>query len=129
MFTIANIIGGLLQVWVLYIALSSLGKPHTLPLLLGDGGLFFFATSLTVNSVLVLLAESPARPLPWDLSITLFTILGTLVPSIVVYTAVLTNNPNVVAPFQDHTPSQISVAILAMAYALFVGVRTGYFNK
>jgi len=129
LFGLSNIIGALLQVWVLYIALTSLGKEHTLGVLLGDGGLFFFATSLTVSSVLILLAESPSRLSMVDIIFTLFATLGGLVTAIIVYTAVLTNNLGTAAPFHDHTGPQISCAVLALAYAFFAAGRTGYFSR
>jgi hypothetical protein len=44
LFTAANLLGGLLQVWVLYTALAVLGRDHSLAVVLGDGGLFFVAT-------------------------------------------------------------------------------------
>jgi len=129
LFTLSNLVGGLLQVWVLYLALSSMGKEHSLAVLLGDGGLFFFSTSLVVNSILILLAESPGKPSATDLGITGMAVVGSLVTSIVVYTVVLTSRLGSVAPFHDHIGAQISCTVVALIYAFFVGVRTGYFGK
>jgi hypothetical protein len=129
LFAFANIAGGLLQVWVLYLALASLGRPHTVAVLLGDGGLFFFSTSLTVNSILVLLSESKSKPSSIDITLTGVAIFGSLVASIVVYIAVLVSTDVSPAPFHDHVLPQVMCAAVALAYAVYAGVRTGYFGR
>ena len=129
MFAFANIAGGLIQVWVLYLALASLERPHDIAVLLGDGGLFFFSSSLTVNGLLVLLSESKDKPSPVDITITGIAILGSLVASIVVYIAVLVGGTDAAAPFRNHILPQVVCASVALSYAFYVGARTGYFGK
>jgi hypothetical protein len=129
LFAFANIAGGLIQVWVLYVALASLGRPHNLEVLLGDGGLFFFSTSLTVNSILVLLSQAKQKIPPVDITLTGLAIIGGIVSSIVLYIAVLVGKTPSASPFQDHVISQIVCAGVALAYAFYVGARTGYFGR
>jgi hypothetical protein len=129
LFVFANIAGGLLQVWVLYVALASLGRAHSVAVLLGDGGLFFFSTSLTVNGILLLLSESINKLSSWDVTITGLAIIGSLVSSIVVYIAVLVGTGLSASPFRDHVPAQLVCASVALAYAFYVGARTGYFGR
>lgn len=127
-FVAANIVGGLLQVWVLYVALAALGKAHGLAVLLGDGGLFFFATSLTVNSFLILLAEFPGKLQQVDIVSTLFALIGGLITSVVFYIVIFTNRLGIAEPFHDQIGPQVGCAILALAYAVFASARTGYFR-
>ena len=129
LFVISNLVVGLLQVWVLYLALATIGKEHNLPVLLGDGGLFFFSTSLIVNSTLVLLAQAPGKLSTVDIVFIVLTIAGSLIGSIVVYAVVLTTRLGTVAPFHDHIGAQLSCACAALVFAFFVGVRTGYFVR
>jgi hypothetical protein len=53
-FFILVIILGLLQLWVLIVVLKALHQPIEVKRLLGDGGLFFFSTSLAIGSALTL---------------------------------------------------------------------------
>ncbi len=68
-FLLANIVGGLVQLWVLYLILVTQSKNPDLHVLLGDGGLFFFATSLTFNSFLALVEKNTLRPGTSDLNV------------------------------------------------------------
>ncbi len=129
LFISANILVGLLQVWVLYGALAVLGKDHSVGVILGDGGLFFFATSLTVNAILMMFSEGSAKIGPIDVTFTLFAIVGGLVMSAVFYGVIMTSNLEAVSPFHDQVGPQVSCALLAFAYALYTSVRTGYFSK
>src|SRR5712692_7327809 len=97
LFAVANILGGLVQIWILCVFLATQGKQYDIGLLLGDGGLFFFATSLTVSSLLVFLEQSRARRSPIDNLFTLLAIMAVLMVSVVVYTAVLGNGLDKVA--------------------------------
>jgi len=128
LFTASTAVGGLAQVWLLYVALLARHKEHNLPALLGDGGLFFFTTSLTATSALMLFERLPRRPTSWDLTWTL-VVLGVCLCAVVYYTAVLLDNLKVVAPFHDHVSAQLACALMAFLYALFAAARTGYFRK
>jgi len=53
-FFILVVLLGSLQLWVLMIVLKALDQPIELKRLLGDGGLFFFSTSLAIGSAVTL---------------------------------------------------------------------------
>jgi hypothetical protein len=129
-FAICNIFVGILQVWISLVALAAIGKNYSIGLLLGDGGLFFLPAPVIVNSFLIL-EDSGVPRCGWDTACTLLAILLSLVSAVAAYTAVFTNRIGQSAPFHGpmHIASQISCAILALAYAIYVAVRTGHFWK
>jgi ABC-type phosphate transport system permease subunit len=128
LFMVANVVGGLFQIWVLAVILSIDGEDHRIGVLLGDGGLFFFATSLTVNSFLIF-EGSRRKHSAIERTFTLLAILLTIGMSVAVYAAVFTHQLGKVEPFHDHVVSQIALASLALIYAMFVAERTGYFSR
>jgi len=128
LFTASTAIGGLAQVWLLYVALIARHKEHTLSSLLGDGGLFFFTTSLAVTSALMLFERLPRKPTSWDLFWTIL-VLAICGIAVVFYISVLIDNLKVVAPFHDHVGPQVGCASIAFFYAFFAAARTGYFRK
>ena len=131
LFSTSMIVGGLVQVWLLYIVLCAQGRDHSLPILLGDGGLFFFTTSLTATSALVLFENIPGKPNSWDLVFTIL-IVATCVAASVYYMTVFTAsaNPELAGlPFKSHVRPQLTCAFCAFAYAFFASGRTGYFSR
>ena len=129
LFILSNIFGGLLQVWLLYLILKYTGRSHDLNVLLGDGGLFFFAMSLAVNSILVLFSQLPTKPSSADAISTFLIVFFGIGPSITLYAVVLVNKIGTASPFQDQIGTQFWCASLALAYSFFVGARTGYFRS
>ncbi len=128
-FVLATILGGLLQLWVLWLILASVSQPPSYGDLLGDGGLFFFATSLFATSLLTLVDQYSLRPGSADFNITLVSVLSVIVPAVAVYASVLTSNLGNPSPFSGHVASQLSCASAAFAYAGYVAVRTGQLHK
>lgn len=127
LFTTSTAVGGLVQVWLLCVVLMAQGKVHTPSVLLGDGGLFFFTTSLTAASALILFEQLPSKPTAWDLTFTL-AIAGVCFAASAYYITVFTAHSDSLAPFHDHVRPQMSCAISAFAYAMFASARTGYFR-
>jgi hypothetical protein len=131
LFSTSTIIGGLVQVWLLYVVLYALGRDHSLPILLGDGGLFFFTTSLTATSALVLFEKIPGKPSPWDLLFTVL-IIATCAGASVYYMTIFTGVAHLELtglPFKTHVRPQLTCAFAAFAYAFFALGRTGYFSR
>lgn len=128
LFTIANVFGGLLQLWLLYGILAYFGKDRTVAVLLGDGGVFFFATSLTATSLLVFFADYAKHPSHSDLLVTVGALVGGGV-AIFYYTLILSNRLGNAEPFKQYWPIQVFCAAIAFSYAVFVSARTGYFSR
>jgi hypothetical protein len=127
-FVLANVAGGLVQLWVLYLILLTLNRSHDIRVLFGDGGLFFFATSLTFNSLLALVEKHTLRPGTADLNVTLVLAGSVTVSAMVIYSAVLSQGTSTASPFSSHVLAQLSCAIAALVYAFYVSIRTGYFS-
>lgn len=128
-FLLANVLAGLIQLWILFLILLATNKDWSITNLLGDGGLFFFATGLTFNSLLVLMDKRDLRAGSSDLNVSLLTCLAVGGVSLVFYTAVLSQGTKVPDPFGGHILPQLSCAALAVVYAFYVAVRTGYFSS
>jgi hypothetical protein len=128
LFTLYTILGGLGQVWFLYLALYALGREHSLPVILGDGGLFFFNTSLTASSAFLLVEELRGKSSPWHRAFTTLAIVISI-SAVVYYIAIFTHHPGNSAPFHDHVKPQLALAVLAFTYAGFVAKETGFFSR
>lgn len=124
-FLLATLIGGLAQLWCLYFVLLALDRPFKFGQLLGDGGLFFFATSLGVSSYLTLSGKRRVRPGSSDFNISFVAAFAIGVPAVTTYSSVLTANLGAVSPFESHVLPQICVAFASLSYSIYVGVRTG----
>jgi len=123
-------VGGLLQLWILVMILLAIGHPVSIAEILGDGGLFFFATSLVVNSWLSLADYEPMIVGKKDFNITFLCFFGVVIPVIAYYTAILSNGGlDQIRPFGDFVPLQISCLVGAIAYWIYSGIRTGLFVK
>jgi uncharacterized membrane protein len=127
-FIIFTFFGGLLQLWVLFLVLVFLGKPPSAGALLGDGGLYFFSTSLALSSLASLWQK---KPLKYDDTTTIISIgcVGiTLLLAVVAYVSVLSSGlGRVTSPFSTttHITSQLSCAVLASVYAMYVTRQIG----
>jgi hypothetical protein len=88
-FLTANVVCGLLQVWVILVALHMVGRPHPVAALLSDGGMFVFGTSLAINSALVLHAEKFRKSCPRDWALTLCLAGYVIALSLIVYSVVV----------------------------------------
>jgi hypothetical protein len=125
-FFVVTIVGGLLQVWVLWLILAvGLNKPVGLAALLGDGGLFFFSTSITVSSFLLLIDRHSLKVGTADLNVTLVLAGAAALSAVVMYTSVMSANFGSANPFKDLLFPQIACATAAFTYAFYVAVRTG----
>lgn len=122
---------GLLQLWfIMIVLLVKDDEPIKIGELLGDGGLFFFSTSLTVSSALSLFDYRPMKPGTVDINFSLLTAIPVLLIASGWFIAVVSKNglstPN---PFQSHVEIQIACCTLAIVYWYFVGKRIGLFTE
>lgn len=131
-----TIVGSLLQLWLLALVLLVVTRAApSLSILLGKGGLFFFATSLVASSVLNLADKHPLSSGTADFNMTMFVGALAALGAVATYTSVLTQaqvaSPQLQAPFSDPEWiwAQIGCATAALMYALYVAVRTGRFLK
>jgi hypothetical protein len=129
-FTLAVIGGGLMQLWVLLLVLKANGHPLLLKDLLGDGGLFFFATSLAVGSSISLFDSHKLVIGNADCNITLIVCGGVVLLAVIYYASTLSSSsPRVAAPFAKHIGLQLGCCCAAVVYWYYTGVRTGLFTK
>ena len=127
-FALANIAGGLVQLWVLVLVLLAKGQAPSIPVLLGDGGLFFFATSLTFSSFLALAEKYNLKTGTWDLNMTIGLGGSVALAAVVFYSVVLSQGTAAPTPLSGHVLPQISCAAAALVYTFYVSVRVGYFS-
>lgn len=121
---------GLLQLWILFMVLLAIGHPIRISEILGDGGLFFFSTSLLTNSMLSLADFKPIKFGSKEFIVTLLALLGVILPVIVYYTAILSNGGlSEPRPFGDIVPLQIGCLLGAVVYWFFSGIIVGIFVK
>jgi hypothetical protein len=128
LFVTSTVVGGLAQVWFLYVALLAIGKAHDLSALLGDGGLFFFTTSLTASSALIFFEHRPKIDNEWDLLLTFIACVASA-GAIAYFIAIIVTHLGSAAPFRDHAVPQVAFAVTSFTYSLFVAARTGYFRR
>lgn len=125
-FVLATLFGGLLQLWILWLILAvALNKSVGAGELLGDGGLFFFSTSVTASSFLLLIDQHPLKAGTSDFNVTLLLVGTVGVSAVVVYAAVMSANFGTSNPFREYLGPQLACAIAAFVYAFYVAVRTG----
>jgi len=133
-FVLGTILGGLLQLWVVFLIVVFVdGKQITAAKLLGDGGLLFFSTSLAIGSGLALFHRGHVRPGTVDANVAFAAMFLIFVPAIVAYVRVmppqLSSTAPAVLPFSGHVVQQLTCTFGAIVFAFFVGVRTGQFEK
>ncbi|MGP8048983.1 MAG: hypothetical protein ACLPYB_00095 [Desulfobaccales bacterium] len=119
--------GGLLQLWVLVLIIVNTGGKLNIGSLLGDGGLFFFATTLAFHSFLILIDHEPLRIGSSNLNITLLLVGPVMVTSMVTYASVLSIAlGKIILPFSNHLAPQIICSLCALTYAFYVGTVTSF---
>ncbi len=127
------IVCGLLQVWVVIIVLLSSGKPVDFQNVIGNGGLFFFSTSLVVGSALNLFDKNPIKLGTVDFNMTMMLCGMVLFLAVSFYMAVLfgieSQNAKPFSGSKIHLLTQILCALCAISYWCFVCVRRGMFNR
>ena len=129
-FALGIVGGSLLQLWVLLIILHANHHPIGVKEVLGSGGLFFFASSLSVGSALNLFDSRPITIGKLDFNMTFLICGGVLLLTVGYYAAVLSGGGLAIAkPFGDYFLMQIGCAFAAVGYWFFAGLRTGLFIK
>lgn len=122
---------GLLQLWSAVLILLNAKKDINIRELLGDGGLFFFATSVVASGGLLLI-ERKRLGTP-EILFSLVAMLTVAAPCLLLYGAVsagqVGNSKAVPFPFSNLMPAQIGLAVWALAYAMFAAARTKQFSK
>lgn len=127
-FTVGIIGGSLLQLWILLIVLATNNHAIDIKQILGDGGLFFFSTSLCVASALNLFDYQPTTVGKLDFNMTLLICGGIFILTVVYYTSVLSGSKEQIPnPFSDYCLLQVGCALTSIGYWFFTGLRTGLF--
>ena len=129
-FLLGIIGGGLLQIWLLVAVLRLSGQAARVAELLGDGGLFFFATSLAVSSLLTLCDAYPPRVGTADFNLTAVLVGTVMLVAVTYYVGVLTGSlGKTTLPFAKYWVPQLVCTSAALLYWFYVGVRTGMFQR
>lgn len=128
-FIFCTLFFGLLQLWIVLVV----GKSPSFGQLFGDGGVFFFATSLLVSSTLSLLDRGLLRAGSAELTITFVVAAPTFLLAIVTYSAIVSGQfssatPSL-TPFASKAWHQIASGAVATIYAIFTAIRTGQLAK
>lgn len=88
-FAVVIVGGGLLQLGAFIMVLHANGHSVTVIEVLGDGGLFFFATSLFAGSTISLFDKLQVEVGKKDFNITMLSLIGIFFPALTYYSAVL----------------------------------------
>jgi hypothetical protein len=132
-FFILVIVLGLLQLWVLLVVLKALDQPVELKRLIGDGGLFFFSTSLAIGSAITLWDQKSTNK--HDDELILLTIIlpgGIFFLTIAWTVAIMTKDGlSVQYPFQrtDSIFLQLACTLAAITYWFVTGLATDMFKR
>ena len=128
-FALLTLGGGLAQLWVFYVILATQSSSGSIDygVLLGDGGLFFFSTSLVFTSMNTLLGNRSLRFGSLDMIGTIL-VCAMMFSAVLLYTSVLAQAPSHSSPpFSGYLLEQIVCSITAVAYAFYVCTVTGFF--
>jgi hypothetical protein len=121
---------GLLQMWVLVVVMRVIGQPIGMQQLLGDGGLFFFANSLTIGSAVSLYDREPIKIGDANSVITFFLAGFVLLTTVTWYVAVMTKG-GMKAQYPFARPDTLALQVLcsmgAVVYWIYSGRKTGLF--
>ena len=121
---------GLLQLWILLLLLYLKGNPPSAAELLGDGGLYFFSTSLAFSSFVALTNHASIKFGDLHFNVTAIMLFPIIIIAIVAYVSVLSDKIGIAAaPFSNHLLSQFSCLILASIYGFYVATVTGVFKR
>lgn len=127
-FTILVLFGGLLQIWALLFILNLKEYRINVGEVLGDGGLFFFTTSLIIGSAITLYEYNPIKLGSIDFNISLIVFIIIFLPALFRYVVVLSGGGLTDSnPFSGFVFDQIAFASAAFGYWFFTGLRTGLF--
>lgn len=132
-FIIMLLFGGLLQLWVVMIILLNVkGIELTIGMLLKDGGLFFFSTSLAYNSFFVLVDKYDLKlgSAHFNISVSLVGLITII--AVVVYSLAQNNILSLGTPAlseNNYVYSQISCTVASFTYAFYVASETGLLIK
>lgn len=119
--------------WVLVIVMQIIGQPIGSQQLLGDGGLFFFANSLTIGSAVSLYDREPVKIVDSNFLVTFFLGGFIFLTTVTWYVGVMADGGlKVQYPFdrEDTRLLQVLCTTGAIAYWIYSGRKTGLFvNK
>jgi hypothetical protein len=127
---IGVVILGLLPIWWLCLQFAANGQSPDLSTLLSDGGLFFFATSLTADGLLgLLLMEGNGQRVWSDFIISALIAFFVFFPAITFYGSMFASRlAKDSAPLKGHVTVQLACATAALCYWFYAGVRSGQFS-
>lgn len=127
LFVFLIVIGGLGQLWVTYAYLRCEQCPVQCAALLADGGVFFFATSLTLSSVF-LLCQAKRRMDDWALIITIPVLALVCGGAMLAYSSALAH------AVASHKPIEVTNRVLMLVslsvsilYTIYVYIITHQF--
>lgn len=93
----------------------------------GDGGLFFFSTSLAIGSFSSLASKTGLQLGTARLNITLMLVGPVLLLAVVIYSGVSASTPAVTSPFAAYQIHQLLCVTASLVYSIYVGITTGAF--
>jgi hypothetical protein len=131
-FFILVVLLGSLQLWVLIIVLKALDQPIELKRLLGDGGLFFFSTSLAIGSAVTLWDQKSTPFGGEDFLITLLLPGGIFFLTTTWTVAIMAKDGlKVQYPFdrEESILLQLSCTFAAICYWFYTGIATDMFKR
>lgn len=122
---------GLIQLWVVSLILFY-HPTKSFPgfeILLGDGSLYFFSTSLVFSNLFSLLIGKNFKlnETHWIISIILIGVV--LFNSLVAYITIFSTNIGTPSPFKNYLLSQIFTVIFAISYTIYTSTCTGLFKR
>ena len=124
-FLLIVIIFGLFQVWISVIDNWNFDINRAL----GNGGLFFFSTSLVVSSSIELHDEKGLKIGNRDFLFGLITGVPVFAISLVTYTRGISDELIKAQTFIETPQQQSVVVLLSIVYWIYVGFRTGKFKQ
>ena len=118
---------GLLQLWILAIFLGFEGNlTDEVARLWGNGGLYFFSTSLVYSSFLTLLKDRPVQYGSMDMPVSFVSLGLTTLIACIAFVRTLDVGSGAQAlgplPFASNLFSQLTCVAVASSYAFFVGI-------
>ncbi len=122
---------GPIQLWILLLVLNTTSRGTiTIGTILGDGGLFFYATTVAVGSAISLFDKKQFKIGSSDFNVTLICCIAPLIVIVIYYSSILTQTGlSTPRPFNACIFQQLGCTLMALIYWLYVGTRTGLFVK
>ena len=130
MFLVISLCLGLIPLWVTALALVFKEKPVSVELLLSNGGVFFFSTSITCNGLFLIMQKGVLCKTEIPTIISVFALIFVVVPSLVAYGLGASEpiSQHLTFSTAPYLRAQIAVALLSVLYALFANGITGTFK-